>query len=93
MCIKGKALLSFTISIQLIITAMLYHAATPFIIEEGRSKGVSAGLSGLIISVASAPSLLLGFCTGPLAVKFGRRRLLIYSILVESVFNTLFALL
>ena len=72
MCIKGKSLLSFTISVQVVITAMLYHSVTPFIIEEGRAKGLSAGLTGLITSSASIPSLLLGFCTGPLALKFGR---------------------
>ncbi len=91
MCIKGECVLSFTISVQLVITALLYHIPTPFIVEEGRSKGVSAGLSGFVIAVASAPSLFLGLCTGRLALRFGRKRLLIYAILVESGLSAAFA--
>lgn len=92
MCIKGKTHLSLAIGMQTFVTALLYHGSTPFIIEEGRSKGVSAGLSGLIISVSSLSSLVLGFQTGPLAAKFGHRRLLIFSILMECGFTSLYAL-
>ena len=93
MCIKEKRVLSLAVSIQTFVTALLYHGSTPFILEEGKERAVSAGLSGLIISFTSATSLVLGFCTGYLAIFFGHRRLLIYCVLMESIFSTLFALL
>ena len=82
MCIHGKRVLSLAISIQTVVTALLYHGSTPFILEEGKAREISAGFSGLIISITSATSLVLGFCTGNLAIRFGRRRLLIFCILM-----------
>ena len=41
--------------------------------------------AGLIASLYNYPSLLLGPCIGPISVRFGRKRLMIFGIFAECV--------
>ena len=85
MCIKEKPGLSFVIWFQAVSTVLFFMGPIPIIIEEAKQKGVSVAWAGLIASLYNYSSLLLGMCIGPISVRFGRKRLMVFGIFEESV--------
>lgn len=92
MCIKEKPCLSFAIWFQAVSAVIFFYHPLPFIVEESEEKGISVALAGVLASSYNYAPLILGWFAGPLSVRFGRKRLLVFGIIVECVATTLFGL-
>ena len=90
MCVREKPCLSIAIWFQAISTVTFFYGSIPFLIEESESKNVSVAAAGLIASCYNYPSLLLGMCIGPISVRFGRKRLLIFGLIASCVGTLVF---
>lgn len=82
MCVKEKPCLSFVIWFQAVSTVLFFYGPLPYIVEEAAQKNVSVAAAGLLASSYNYAALFLGMCNGPLSVRFGRKRLLIFGILL-----------
>ena len=76
---------------QTFSTVCFFYGPIPFLLEEGREKGISVYETGLLASSYNYPAIVLGFFLGPISLKFGRKRLLVFSIIMCCLATTVFA--